>query len=99
MKAEFAKRAAIIARTGDPTQVTALTSVDLVRDIIDPDRRPAPNGAQGFVADTDGSAGTTTGAIGLDLDTTTQGQEIFVIWRPAYEELGIGSTRIEATNL
>ena len=99
LKAEFAKRAAIIARTGDPTSVTALTSVDLVRDIIDPDRRPAPNGAEAFVASADGAAGVDTGAIGLDLAATDQGLEVFVIWRPAYEELGLGSTRIEATNL
>jgi prepilin-type N-terminal cleavage/methylation domain-containing protein len=99
LKSEFAKRAATIARTGDPTSVTALTTVDLVRDIIDPDRRAAPNGAAAFVADTTGAAGTTSGAIGLDLQVTTQGSEEFVIWRPAYEDLALGSTRIEATNL
>jgi len=99
LKSEFAKRAATIARQGSTAGVTALTSVALVRDIIDPDNRPAPNGAAAFVAGTGSATGQTTGAIVLDLQTTTVGSEVFVIWRPDYLDLAVGSTRIEATNL
>ena len=100
LKAEFAKRAAVIARQGNTTGVTALSSVALIRDVIDPDDRQAPNGAAAFVADTDGSTGSDTGAIGIEIEASTVGTERIVIWRPSYLDLGpIGSTRIDAVNL
>ncbi len=48
LKSEMAKRAATIARTGDPTSVVALDFAE-IRAIIDPDSRPAPAGAAAFI--------------------------------------------------
>jgi len=100
LKAEFAKRAAVIARQGNTTGVTTLSTVALVRDIIDPDGRQAPNGAAAFVADTNGAAGSLTGAVGIEIEASNVGNERIVIWRPQYLDLGaVGSTRIDAVNL
>mgnify|MGYP001552662761 CR=1 FL=1 len=100
LKAEFAKRAATIARQGNTTGVPALSSVALIRDIIDPDDRQAPNGAAAFVTDTNVSAGATSGAIGLQILNSVVGTEQIVIWRPQYLDLGaVSSTRIDATRL
>ena len=100
LKAEFAKRAARIARQGSTVGVPQLSAVADIRDIIDPDRRQAPNGAEAFVTDTNGSAGSATGAIGLQIIGSGVGTESLVIWRPQYLDLGpVGSTRIDATNL
>jgi len=100
LKAEFAKRAARIARQGNTTGVTALTDVAAIRLIIDPDLRQAPNGAAAFVADTTGTTGSLTGAIGIDVQSAAVGSEEIVIWRPQYLDLGTASsTRIDAVNL
>ena len=101
LRAEFGKRAARIARQGDTTGLTQLTDLDAVRDIIDPDRRTAPQGADAYVADTDGTTGTTTGAVGIDIQDDTVGLEQIVIWRPDnYLDLGATvSTRVDASEI
>jgi len=98
LKSEMAKRSARIARQGNTTGVPTLNSINAIRDIIDPDRRPAPNGAAAFESGT-GSA--TAGSIGIDFSGAgTVGSEVLVIWRPQYLDLGAAaSTRIDATTL
>lgn len=100
LKSEMAKRSATIARQGNTTGVPVL-DFTAIRQIIDPDNRPAPNGAAAFVND-NGTSGATTGAIGIQSDGAAGniGAETVTIFRPAYLDLGtLASTEINATNL
>ena len=100
LKAEMAKRAAIIAREGTGN-LTALDTVDAIRDIIDPDRQAAPQGTDAFVADTDGTAGTNSGAVGIDITAgQSVGDEQIVIYKPAYGDFtAVLSTTVNAADL
>ena len=101
LKSEMAKRAATMARQGSTAGMATL-DFNGIRAIIDPDNRPAPAGADAFVADA-GTSGATTGAVGIVTNGTATniGSERVVIWRPAYLDLGTTpvSTSIDATNL
>jgi type IV pilus assembly protein PilA len=99
LKSEMAKRASRIARQGNTNNVPALTIGEIVR-IVNPDNRPAPNGAAAFEAG-NATVGATSGSIGIVTNGVAGnvGSETLVIWRPGYLDLGVGSTRIEASTL
>jgi type IV pilus assembly protein PilA len=99
MKSEMAKRAATIARQGSTANLSTLSTLASFRDIIDPDRRPAPAGGNAFELGAQTATTIAAGAITIQTVTTTVGQEEYVIWRPNYLDLAIGSTRINATQL
>jgi prepilin-type N-terminal cleavage/methylation domain-containing protein len=99
MRIEFAKRAAVMAQEGDMSSLTPITGLAAVRGIIDPQDASAPQGADAYVTDSNGSAGTLTGAVGVQLVSTTLGHEVIVFWRPNYLELPLASTRVDATEI
>ena len=67
--------------------------------IIDPDDRPAPNGAAAYITGT--TPGATTGAIAISTNGAAgnRGSEAIIVFSPAYIDLTANSTRIEAVNL
>jgi type IV pilus assembly protein PilA len=90
LKAEFAKRSATVARTGDNTTVPTLAgSFDNVRNIIDPDRMKAPGGGEAYVT---GDGVASTGAIGLTVGGTHMAETVLVN-KPTY----LGFTTVQTT--
>ncbi len=92
VRAELAKRAAMMARGTTPGQLTNAGLADLVN----PEAHSAPQGGQNaFMA----AAVDANGVVGLNITTATVGSEVINIVRPEYLDLDVGSQSINATEL
>ena len=94
LKAEFAKRSATVARSGDNTLIPTIGDVAAVRNIIDPDLMLAPGGGNAY-----GTASATTGTVGITVSNTGKLTEVILIEKPAYLNLTAQSTTINAADL
>lgn len=95
IKAEMAKRAAIVSRKG----IGGISALDhtAVRKLVDPDNQKAPDGNEAFVnAD---QTLLTTGSVGLQVTDASLGSEVIRVSRPNYLELGGLSTEVNATKI
>jgi type IV pilus assembly protein PilA len=95
LKAEFGKRAAVVARTGNNLSVPQLSTAADYRNFVDPEGRTAPGGGPAYNA----SAVPTTGQIGLEVGNTDRLFETIVINKPNYLELGAETISINAASI